>query len=371
MTREMKVSLLVGLAFVIVIGILFSDHVAVDREKPTARIERVVANSNKAMQVPGGANPTGNGNIENPITAPDQVNPQGPVVRAEDLKNGVALAGTTANTGSSDIDITPIPAPAAPQIEVGIYPANPVSAGQVPGGMVGSTPLAAIHVPTADVDGVTAKISDSSVQKEPQILNLSKVTRGQTAKVGTVPVAAAGQKSYTAVSGDSLYKMVAKVYGKYSRSAEKAVLAANPDLAANPKAVKLGKVYTFPDLSTPAVASGNSAVEAATPQPTQPATPMVADGSIPPDVKAPIAGNKADVGKEKVAKTDKPAGRTTVYTVKDGDSLWKIAKAQLGSAGPSTIDTITKLNGDVLKSKGLHPGMTLKLPAREAIAGVD
>ena len=46
------------------------------------------------------------------------------------------------------------------------------------------------------------------------------------------------------------------------------------------------------------------------------------------------------------------------YTVKQGDSLWKIARAYLGSG--TRYSEIVELNG--LKSEIIHPGQTLKLP---------
>ena len=46
------------------------------------------------------------------------------------------------------------------------------------------------------------------------------------------------------------------------------------------------------------------------------------------------------------------------YTVKRGDSLWKIARAQLGSG--SRYPEIMELNG--LTSATIYPGQILKLP---------
>jgi LysM repeat protein len=357
MTREMKVSLLVGLAFVIVIGILFSDHVAVDREKPTARIERVVANGSRATQVPGAmAALTG---AENPVTAPDQVNPQGPVVRKEDLAagTGVALSGVTAPT-SPELDITPA-APTQP-IEISISPAVPVRGGAdaqpVTGGNLAGTSGTKI------VDNVTTE------PLGPSIINLSQV-KGATVKsvTGTASMpatAAAATKTYAAQSGDSLYKMVAKVYGKYTYAAEKAVIKANPELAANPKAIKIGKVYQFPDLSGAAGTVAAAGATSSGAREVMPQTETSAGGTV-------VAGTGVDAPAGKAEKAEKTFKKTTLYTVKDGDSLWKIAKSQLGSATPAAIETINKLNSEALGGKGLRPGMQLKLPTREAYAAAE
>ena len=57
---------------------------------------------------------------------------------------------------------------------------------------------------------------------------------------------------------------------------------------------------------------------------------------------------------------NKVANSTHKYTVKAGDSLWGIAKSQLGNG--ARWDEISKLNG--LKSTVIHPGQVLKLPSK-------
>jgi nucleoid-associated protein YgaU len=61
-----------------------------------------------------------------------------------------------------------------------------------------------------------------------------------------------------------------------------------------------------------------------------------------------------------------PAAKATAgtYTVREGDSLWKIAASQLGNG--SRFEEIAKLNADVLKGRenNLTVGMQLKIPAK-------
>src|SRR5688572_3045411 len=55
MTRETKIGLLVGLAFIIVIGILLSDHLTSSTEPPPATLANAGSNVMQALNTPGGA----------------------------------------------------------------------------------------------------------------------------------------------------------------------------------------------------------------------------------------------------------------------------------------------------------------------------
>ena len=83
-----------------------------------------------------------------------------------------------------------------------------------------------------------------------------------------------------------------------------------------------------------------------------------------PALSGPLFERVEDIGRRNLEKIDqaKPQGRS--YVVQDGDSLWKIAAAQLGSG--VRWEEIAKLNADALKSKGgtLAIGMQLRLPAK-------
>ena len=57
MTRETKIGLLVGLAFIIVIGILLSDHLTSSTEPPQAALANAGNNVRSAVTVPGQPGP--------------------------------------------------------------------------------------------------------------------------------------------------------------------------------------------------------------------------------------------------------------------------------------------------------------------------
>src|SRR3984957_16438825 len=77
MTRETKIGLLVGLAFIIVIGILLSEHFQL--EPPQAAISGVASSVREGVNAPGTSNP--------PIVvyAPPDAPPRQPVPTHEEL----------------------------------------------------------------------------------------------------------------------------------------------------------------------------------------------------------------------------------------------------------------------------------------------
>jgi nucleoid-associated protein YgaU len=70
------------------------------------------------------------------------------------------------------------------------------------------------------------------------------------------------------------------------------------------------------------------------------------------------------IGRERLpSKKPEQSSRGKTYTVRDGDSLWKIAADHLGDG--SRYPEITKLNEDVLSDEdSLTVGMTLKMPVK-------
>src|SRR5689334_15466743 len=80
MTRETKIGLLVGLAFIIVIGILLSDHLTSTNEPQPAQLARAGDSVRSGVTVPGTPAPTA------PVTTAQQpVQPQQTVPTKEEL----------------------------------------------------------------------------------------------------------------------------------------------------------------------------------------------------------------------------------------------------------------------------------------------
>ena len=93
MTRETKIGLLVGLAFIIVIGILLSDHLTSSTEPPQATLAVAGSNVRNAVNTPGSAT---NPPITNNVT-PSPMSPRITVPTQSDLAprapTGAAGAG--------------------------------------------------------------------------------------------------------------------------------------------------------------------------------------------------------------------------------------------------------------------------------------
>src|SRR5687767_38244 len=89
MTRETKIGLLVGLAFIIVIGILLSDHLTSTTEPQQAQLTQVGGNVRSATSAPGVANappqvtqvpPTNNVAPQQPVPTKEDITPKAPPV---------------------------------------------------------------------------------------------------------------------------------------------------------------------------------------------------------------------------------------------------------------------------------------------------
>ena len=78
MTRETKIGLLVGLAFIILIGILLSDHLSVTAEPPQAALAQAGENVREGIITPGTV-----ATIQ--PAAPEQIAPTQPILTREEL----------------------------------------------------------------------------------------------------------------------------------------------------------------------------------------------------------------------------------------------------------------------------------------------
>jgi LysM repeat protein len=307
MTRETKIGLLVGLAFIIVIGILLSDHFRGSMEPPQANLSGSAENSRMAVVTPGTANPP----IR--IVTPEDAPPHDAVPTHQELTPPV-LPVIPSVTHVTSTDQTHQQTP--PQQ---VIPPAPPHQDETVNGADGPTPQ--------------DRIAMEAQRHGEQIIPVNP-DHSQT-DTGTPPAAPAtpGLKAYKAQSGDTLSRMAGRFLGVNNKGNRQAIIDANPSLQDDPDTIILGKTYMIPTVSTP----------------------------------APIATNTVPVAPATDAPHQTPPAATGEYTyvVVSGDTLWGIANDELGD--PTAVDALKELNKNILKGENhdvVRPGMKLRLPAK-------
>jgi nucleoid-associated protein YgaU len=353
MTRETKIGLLVGLAFIIVIGILLSDHMTSTNDPTKAALSVAGGNVRESVAAPAGQGGASAGPSAVPAAAsvPQVSAPAQPVLTqhevaapprpaVQNIQVGPAAGASQAQT-PSPITIQQTAQGAPPAQLPGQITQVPPAAGagtEPPVTFVppGQAQRAAVH----PIQGLAAKYGEVVVVFG---------EAGASQRAGS-PVPMAPLREYKAQPGDSLSKLASKYLGSASKANREAIVRANPSLQQNPDKIVAGRTYFLPAPVTP------TAPDAAA----GPATPQAADGAGP---STPVAA----------APAPSPApvpDNFTWYTVKENDNLWKIAAEQLGSGNAWT--QIRDLNQDVLKGQDrLSPNMRIKLPKQQPVASAS
>jgi nucleoid-associated protein YgaU len=226
-----------------------------------------------------------------------------------------------------------------------------------------ATQLGAPRVETVDMPaypqpvGATPAVGTTGVRPAPTAIS----NTGRSAVLPPVgeppmPIAASTQGSasaqgsnalgfYEIAAGDNPWKISSKVFGdgKYAQK----ILSANPGL--NPNRMTVGQKVKIPAL--PNVTAKIQLADAA---------------SVPSNPgPAPIAEALTTAGGPGSTTTDTGAAPATggarTHKVQAGDSLGKIAKEYLGSAGPKSVKKILDANPG-LDAAHLRVGTTIKIP---------
>ncbi len=349
MTRETKIGLLVGLAFIIVVGILLSEHLTTTTERPAAPLAEAGDTVRNGMAAPG----VSMHEAAPPVRVPE---PAMPVPVARDL------APQPQPTLPSHVAIGPGSNPAQPPIVIDnrtpIVPV-PESFGQAPqtpaGGVVttqdqwsalqtGHKPIVIdpfANQPPHPVAPIASLQGEQLVPVQPNNTNALPIvinTPGASNANPQPTMAANNVREYKAQPGDSLSRIAALLPGGNTKANREAVIKLNPSLQKDPNKVIADRVYLLP-----------------------------IDKSQPSAVPAPLVEQPSPIVRSTETTTPAPpapaATQFRTYIVKKGDSLTKIAVEQLGSK--NEVGTIRKLNEDVLKGGDLIKiDMKLKLPVK-------
>jgi nucleoid-associated protein YgaU len=157
------------------------------------------------------------------------------------------------------------------------------------------------------------------------------------------PVKPAFPKTYVVTEGDNLALIATKFYGEEEgnkRANVMKIFEANRKLLKSPHEIQVGQ-----NLIIPALEDSSSEEKK--------------DKGI---LSSSLFERVVSIGREHLS-SDKArqSEASKLYTVRDGDSLWRIASEQLGDG--SRYTEVAKLNADVLSDEdSLTVGMSLKMP---------
>lgn len=347
MTRETKIGLLVGLAFIIVIGILLSDQLMRSTEPPPANLGVVADNVRKATITPASSNP-----VVRQVEAPQNIVPENPVpMREEIVRRPPPVTfveirpgggGTVVEQSGAVVQNNNIPIGTNVPNTHNVLPLD------------NTTPPVRTNTPdhtgVRSIAEVAAAMGETLLGPDGQPLraSLPRTENGNipTGPIGTPvtsgqrPVAPAnGMKQYKVEPGDNLSRIARKAMGADTKANRDAIIKANPALAADPNKVIIGQTYNIP-----VVAANPPAV-------TPVATPVATDRTA-------------------VAPRPTPVVTENIYTVQPGDTLTRIARDQVGD--PTAMAAIKELNRDLVKNWDvLQVGTKLRLPNKAPAASAS
>lgn len=148
-------------------------------------------------------------------------------------------------------------------------------------------------------------------------------------------------KTYTVAKGDTLAKIAVKMYGQENGNKKDTIQSlyeANKDTLKSPDHIMVGQELLVPPLEV-----GSREVSRST---------AVAQAASTNASKLTVLNSPAP-----------QAPRYEIYTVKENDTLWKIAEQKLGDG--MEYKTILKLNSHKIKSADdIYAGMSLKIPMK-------
>lgn len=336
MTRETKIGLLVGLAFIIVIGILLSDHLTSSTEPPPAPLVVAGPSVRQTVTAPGGTQPPITPIVVAPQVTPSQQVPTQGDLDAQQTASAIVKVGGPAQTATPTAPITNQTQTPTAVVQNGSRPSaqqRPIQARtnntqqndlQVAGADAPSHPLADL----AQQQGEPLTAVGGSGSGSSQAIQTSAHLEGNGAT-----------SDYVAQPGDNLSRIAATVMGSNTRANRDAIVRANASLQADPNKVIVGKTYKIP-----------SAAQVATQQQIQ-STPA------PTPAVATPAAQSAPTG---------PAGAGEYwYTVREGDTLTRIVRDQLGQDGQAAIQSLVELNRDIIKDpNNLQINTRIRMPAK-------
>lgn len=397
MTKETKIGLLVGLAFIILFAIILSEKGAGPRPQGAPQFTQVDS-------ARGGADRTGStlvdaGKLPLPI---EQVTSEPRLARTKPSKTlGTETAVARHEPKADELSLPTL----EPSLIGGKPERSPTTIEKA--AVVGGDPSKTTEVASAgsglrSVDSalenalnrtsLTARTESSNALDGP-----TKLAEATTPKVETSNEAQTKGRTYVVQPGDTLLMIARRNYGMGTPSAIDAIVKANSKTIKNAHSIRVGQKLTIPQTDKLALVdeSAKTPSPSATPDDrvfiesvdannnvidTEKPETKVADATKSKsesrtstsgsETKAPKtdALARASSDKSRELKTDKARDEKTgsrVYEVKPKDTLQRIARRELGDA--KRYKEIEELNRQVLGRKSrLKPGMKLRLPGKDS-----
>ncbi len=212
MTRETKIGLVVGLAFIIVIGVLVSDHLSSVNRPPRPQFADGNAAAERSTLTPGAGVRRGTDReirLDNPIEPGGRLQADRTQPSPRPRDNGAANGNLT---------------PLDPNGGRTTTPGNPNDIRPIPGNR----------------DNADTPRPDQPRDNDPDI---------------TLPP---GTALYEAKAGDTVSKLAAKFLGANTNANRDKIINLNAGLRANPNRIVVGEVYIVPDPNARGVARGES-----------------------------------------------------------------------------------------------------------------
>ncbi len=350
MTRETKIGLLVGLAFIIVIGILLEDHFSSINDPKPAQLTGVGNDVRRGYgQVAGGTNTqapviTQVGEPQRPVPMPQDLTNRDRVREIIQVNDGSQQPGGDARVSvGPGGDPIPLRGRGRPDVVDNHQPNNVV----VNNGNNNVGPMANGNNVPPD-NNVNRGLNDLANRYGEQVVPITG-NRGDNTGVrgGGDP------RQYVAQPGDSLSRMAGRFLGANTKANRDAIIRLNPSLQQNPDRIIVGESYLLPAaLSAPV---GGST-----------ATPRT--GDIAPDPQPIRSPREIAAGSPPTGGSSSGSPAETFYTVKRGDTLWSIAVQQCGTSAAQAA--IKELNRERFTdgNTGVVIGWKLRLPSRVATA---
>jgi len=323
MTRETKVGLLVGMGVILLIGIIVSDQLSSIQRQDAADLTSFAGDTQESIAPLGAAEPRFDTAID---ARADVLTPPGSTAPAPTRADHVEVPAEFAAP-----PINPAREARAESVleQIALRTESAVPAPAIDPALVSRTTTETViplREPTSPVAPTTTTITTTDVPTitldQPAVSDIIPRPSIPTSPVRSA--AAPKGRTHVVAEGESMYRLAERYLG--NGADWKKIADANPG-----KVGPEGQLVTGVELVIPGAAAPSTPITATPPKP------------------APTPATKPQARPEKT------------YTVRAGDSLFSIAKSQMGNGG--AWEKLYQANRDKLKNPDqVREGMTLRIP---------